>query len=114
VLLPQADRARPVVAEGLRAKGWDVHAVTAYRTTGRAVAPAERAAVGAADAVTFTSASIVEHLVAAVGAAGLPPVVASIGPITTAAARQLGVPVTIEAAESTVAGLVAALEAWWA
>jgi len=52
--------------------------------------------------------------VAAVGAAGLPPVVASIGPITSAAAEALGVRVSVEAAESTTAGLVAALERLWA
>jgi len=35
--------------------------------------------------------------------------VASIGPVTSATARQLGLEVTVEAAEYTVDGLVAAL-----
>ncbi len=65
------------------------------------------------DAVTFTSASTAGNLVALLGAAGLtlPPTVirASIGPITSRALRDLGLPPHIEAAESTINALVAAL-----
>lgn len=39
--LPQSDRARPRLAEGLRAAGWQVHTAPAYRTVAYP-APAER------------------------------------------------------------------------
>jgi uroporphyrinogen-III synthase len=62
-----------------------------------------------ADAITFTSASAVTNFVAAAGAEAVAPVVAVIGPVTAAAARDLGVEVTVEAAEHTLDGLVEAL-----
>ena len=65
------------------------------------------------DAVTFTSASTANNLVALLDAAGLklPETVvrASIGPITSKALRDLGIPAHVEATESTVVGLVEAL-----
>jgi uroporphyrinogen-III synthase len=51
----------------------------------------------------------VTNYVAAVGTDDLPPVVVSIGPVTTDAARQLGIDVTLQADEATVAGLVDAV-----
>lgn len=109
VLLAQAEAARPVLAEGLAAAGWEVVVAHAYRTA--AVVPDERtrARIAAADAVTFTSSSTVTNLVEAVGAAGIPPLVASIGPITSATAREAGLTVGVEAAAHTIDGLVAAL-----
>ena len=65
---------------------------------------------GAVDFVTYTSSSTVKHFVAAVGleqarrARG-----ASIGPITTATARELGLAVEVEAREATIAALVDAI-----
>ncbi|MBX3285323.1 MAG: uroporphyrinogen-III C-methyltransferase [Actinobacteria bacterium] len=111
VLLAQAAAARPVLAEGLAAAGWAVEAVEAYRTV--AVAPDEVTLdrVAGADAVTFTSSSTVDHLLAAMGDRPLPPVVASIGPVTSATARDHGLEVAVEAAAHTVDGLVDALVA---
>jgi uroporphyrinogen III methyltransferase/synthase len=109
VLLAQAEAARPVLAEGLRDHGWQVDAVTAYRTVPAEVGAVARAAIASADAVTFTSASTVENLVAAVGSAALPSVVVSIGPVTSAAAARAGVTVTVEADPHTVDGVVRAL-----
>lgn len=111
VLLAQADRARDVLAFGLRERGWDVDAVVAYRTVAAEVDPSVRSTVAGADAITFTSASTVENFVAAMGRDAMPRVVASIGPITTAAARALGVEVTVEADPHTIDGLVDALGA---
>ena len=109
VLLPQAVDARPVLAEGLAAKGWHVEVVEAYRTVPAAL-PAELvAAAGKADAITFTSSSTVTNFLAAAGTAGVPPLVACIGPITAATARQAGLRVAVVAGEHTVEGLVAAL-----
>jgi uroporphyrinogen III methyltransferase/synthase len=60
--------------------------------------------------VTFTSASAVRAYVEAVGArlARCVPA-ASIGPITSDAARMAGISVAAEAGESTITGLVAAV-----
>ncbi len=110
VLLPQAARARDVLAEGLRAKGWDVDVAVAYRTVAAPPPTAEqRAAVRAADAITFTSSSTVRSWVAVAGADAVPPVVACIGPVTAATARELGLTVAVVPATHTVPALVAAL-----
>ena len=109
VVLVRAEVARDVVPEGLAARGWSVEVVPAYRTVAADISEPAREAVARADAVTFTSSSTVEHLVAAVGVDGLPPVVATIGPVTSATARRLGLAVAVEAPEHTTAGLVAAL-----
>ena len=108
VYLPQAADARPVLADGLRAKGWTVDAVVAYRTVtapldGRAVA-----AVASADAITFTSSSTVTNFVRAAPAAR-PAVVVSIGPVTSRTAHDLGLEVTAEADPHTIDGLVEAV-----
>lgn len=108
-LRPEA--ARPVVAEGLRAKGWQVDEVAAYRTVAAEVDAATAAEVGRSDIVTFTSPSTVQHLVDAVGVDGLPTLVVSIGPVTSAALRALGIAVAAEADPHTVEGLVAAVVA---
>jgi uroporphyrinogen III methyltransferase/synthase len=109
VLVAQADLARPVLVDGLRARGWEVDAVTAYRTVPAPVDEAARAAITAADAVTFTSASTVENFVASAGVGAVPSVVVTIGPITTAAANALGIEVTAEADPHSVDGVVHAL-----
>ena len=65
VLLPQAAGARPVLADGLAAKGWTVTVVHAYRTV-PATPPADLLASAAkADAIAFTSASTVTSYLAA-------------------------------------------------
>jgi uroporphyrinogen-III synthase len=93
VLLPQADRAGPQLADGLAAKGCDVEVVHAYSTLGRRPSPAERSALAGLDAVVFASGSAVTAWVAA-GDLALPPVVVAIGPSTERAARHGGVPIT--------------------
>jgi uroporphyrinogen III methyltransferase / synthase len=112
VLLPRAAVARDVVPEALRKRGAHVDVVEAYRT----LAPANLAA--AAQAVlsrkphwlTFTSSSTVRNLVDAVGLAALQGIrIASIGPITSATARELGLSVDVEAQPHTIAGLIDAL-----
>ncbi len=108
VLLPQADRARPTLADGLGRLGWEVETVEAYCTVALEVPAALFARAVNADAICFTSGSTVEGWVAASGGA-TPPVVASIGPVTTAAAQRHGLNVTVEADEANVEALVASL-----
>lgn len=112
LLLLQAEVARMVLAAGLAQQGWDVDRVVAYKTIDAEVSDEQRQAAGAADIVAFTSSSTVERFVRLVGTQSLPPTVASIGPITSATARELGLTVDIEADPHTIEGLVDAVVAW--
>ena len=109
VLIPQAAAARPVLADGLRAKGWTVDVVEAYRTVAARPTDEALAAAAKADAIAFTSSSTVTSWLAL--GATLPPVVACIGPVTAGTAAEHNVPVTVVATEHTVDGLVDALVA---
>jgi uroporphyrinogen III methyltransferase/synthase len=112
LLLVRAAVARDVLPEGLRAKGWDVDVVEAYRTERAPLTGEQAAAVAAADVVTFTSSSTVTNFLAGMAGRPLPPVVAAIGPITAATAREHGLTVDVEAEVHTIDGLVDALVAW--
>ena len=112
VLLARAAVARDVLPDGLRERGWDVEVVDAYRTVAATISDEQRAAVAGADAVTFTSSSTVERFVELLGRDAVPPVVACIGPVTAATARELGLTVDVEADVHTVHGLVDALAHW--
>src|SRR3954454_6957850 len=57
LLLARAEVARDVLPDGLRAAGWQVDVVDAYRTVVADVSEADREALGRADVVTFTSSS---------------------------------------------------------
>ena len=109
VLLARAAVARDVLPDGLRAAGWQVDVVEAYRTEAAPVDDDRRAAVAAAEVVTFTSSSTVDRFVEAFGVEGVPPVVVSIGPVTSATARDHGLTVAVEATEHSIPGLVEAL-----
>ena len=126
VLLPHADIARVVVADQLLAAGADVTVGVAYRTV---VDETWRDAPGTdvyrmllehrLDAVTFTSPSAVRAFATIFGedqAADLlaHTVVASIGPVTTQAARRLGLQVAVEPAVHTAQALAESLAAHFA
>lgn len=119
VLLPRAREARDVLAIGLRAKGAVVDEVAVYQTRAdgdpdlarRLFAPD---APNRPEVVTLTSSSTARQFVNLLGEdaptwlRGV--IVASIGPITSQTARELGLRVDVEASEHTIPGLVAALE----
>ena len=109
VLLARAEVARDVLPDGLRALGWTVDVVDAYRT--RTETPEESAleAAAGADIITFTSSSTVERFLEIAGRGRVPPVVACIGPVTAATARQNGLTVDVEARVHSIDGLVDAL-----
>jgi len=114
VLLPRAAVARDVLPHALRERGARVDVVEAYRTAvPEATARQAEQIFGGArkpDWITFTSSSTVQNFVQAAGAAVLEGVkVASIGRVTTATAKKLGVTVTVEASPYTTDGLVAGI-----
>jgi uroporphyrinogen III methyltransferase/synthase len=112
VLLPRAAAGRDVLPEGLAAAGWQVDAVEAYRTAPVPMTDEDCAAVAAADAVCFASASSVTGLLEAAGSPQVvPAVVVCIGPSTAAAAVAAGLAVTAVAERHTIPGLVDALVA---
>ena len=109
ILLPRARAARAALPEALRAAGARVVEVEAYATEvdGRgAEAVRERLAAGEVDVVTFTAGSTVRAFAELVGTGLGRARVASIGPVTSAVAREVGMRVDAEAAEHTVGGLV--------
>ena len=109
VVVARAAVARPVLPDSLRAAGWDVLDVAAYRNVAARLSNDQRRAAAASDGVVFTSSSTVKRLVAELGADAVPPLVASIGPATSATAAEHGLEVTVEATEHTIDGVVAAL-----
>jgi uroporphyrinogen III methyltransferase / synthase len=112
ILLPRAEQARSVLPDELRARGAEVVEVVAYHTvpdSAEAQRLREHLAAGSVDVLTFTSSSTVENFVELVGTDIGGAIVASIGPITSATARRLGVPVHVEAEAYTVPGLIRAL-----
>jgi uroporphyrinogen III methyltransferase/synthase len=112
VLLARAAVARDVLPDGLAERGWEADVVDAYRTRPVPLDAARAEAVAGADVVTFTSSSTVTNFLDAVGSGKVPPVVAAIGPITAATARDNGLRVDVEAAVHTIDGLVDALCGW--
>lgn len=113
ILIPSADDARDVLPGGLRERGADVDVVVAYRN----ILPEEVKLLAQSvfrepfpDWVTFASPSAVKNLASIAGVAALGRVrIASIGPVTSAAVRKLGLPVAAEARVHSTEGLIEAL-----
>lgn len=110
VLLACAEVAREVLPEGLRAAGWDVDVVVAYRNVKPDSDPETLAAARGSDAVVFTAESTVRRYTALAGGP-TPADAVCIGPVSAGVARQLGYRV-VEADPHSVEGLVAAACAW--
>lgn len=116
-LLLRANIARPALREALQAAGAVVEDVAIYRTRRPAALPAEVLETlgqpGGVSWITFTSASTVHHFDELLPAALRPAVAAvkklSIGPVTSAALRQVGWPPDVEAARHDIPGMLAAL-----
>jgi uroporphyrinogen-III synthase len=119
VLLVRAKVARDVIPEELRKAGARVHVAEAYETV---VPEQSRARLRKAlddpgdrpTIITFTSSSTARNFVALIDSREPAQLlrgvtIASIGPVTSATLRELGLPVDVEAAEYTIPGLVKAL-----
>lgn len=116
ILFARADIADPAPANKLRALGYAVDDLVAYRTVLQApdaTAVLQALAAGRIQYVTLTSSSTVGGVVNALG--GRAPLahvrVAVIGPETAAAAVAAGLTVHVQAAQATIASLVQALVA---
>jgi uroporphyrinogen-III synthase len=116
VLLPQASDARPILAEGLAAAGAEAVTIVAYDKRLPPDAPRRAAELFAAESlgwVTFTSPRIVRHFAGLFGddweqrRGELRAV--SIGPVTSAELRRLGVEPAAEAARPGDEEMVAAM-----
>jgi uroporphyrinogen III methyltransferase/synthase len=111
-LIARARVARDVLPDALRARGAEVDVVDLYETVAERLDDDARAAAGGADYVTFTSSSTVRFFLDALGGAdaiGPETRLVSIGPVTSATLRELGLEPHVEATEHDVDGLVAAL-----
>jgi uroporphyrinogen-III synthase len=122
VLLPESAIARPALAKLLAERGARVDGVTAYQTVrGQGgIDAAQALADGEIDALTFTSSSTVTNFLERLADAGgrqedaLRVPAACIGPQTAATARAFGFQHVIVAGQHTVAGLIGALERYFA
>jgi len=110
-LVARAAEARDVLPDALRARGAEVDVVALYETVADSLDEERLRAARGADYVTFTSSSTVRFFVAAIGADAFPPGarIVSIGPVTSAAAREHGLEVHVEAERHDIDGLVDAL-----
>jgi uroporphyrinogen-III synthase len=124
VLLVRAKVARDVIPRELRKAGAHVDVVEAYETVAPKSSERRLRAVLASGrkphAITFTSSSTVRNFVSLLGLRSAHAALkktaphhgvhtASIGPVTSATLRELGLPVDIEARDYTIPGLVAAI-----
>jgi uroporphyrinogen-III synthase len=126
ILLARAKVARDVIPRELRKLGAQVDVVEAYETV---IPKSSRTRLHAVlkdpkrrpDVITFTSSSTARNFLALAGKARGRGVrrdtafdgirFASIGPVTSATLRELGLPVDIEAKEFTIPGLIEAMVA---
>ena len=112
VLLPRADLGSDVLVDGLKEKGWEVDDVVAYRTVRAAPPPPETRDMiktGGFDAVCFTSPSTVKNLVGIAGKPHPRTIIACIGPVTEAEAREQGLRVDVVPEVADIPNLVDAL-----
>ncbi|MEK7407456.1 MAG: uroporphyrinogen-III synthase [Acidobacteriota bacterium] len=120
IAVQEYGRPNPELLEGLRARGAEVTAVRIYHwalpeDTGPLREAARRIAAGEADVVLFTTAIQVAHLLRVADELGLEgpvrrglekTVVASIGPATSEALEESGVPRDLEASQGKMGFLV--------
>ena len=116
-LIPRAKVARDVVPRVIKEKGGRVEVVEAYETAVPQLPAGElqRLLTPSPHVITFTSSSTANNFARLAGENNVSQLlrgvaIASIGPITSETIRKLGLTVTIEAKESTMPGLVRAIE----
>jgi uroporphyrinogen III methyltransferase / synthase len=108
-LVARASVARDVLPDALRERGADVEVVALYDTVAEPLDDGRLEALARATYVTFTSSSTVRFLLESGGRVPDSARVVSIGPVTSATAREHGLTVHVEARRHDVDGLVEAL-----
>ena len=108
IAVVQAADAAPTMVAGLRDAGWDVVALSPYRTVPTAPTPEQRLAALAADAVLFASGSAARAWVEVFGRHA-PPVVVAIGEQTAATAERAGLKISATSADHSVYGMLVCL-----
>lgn len=115
-LLPRGDKARPMLPDALRARGAAPTELVVYENI--AVTPSadglESLLTAEPDLITFTSSSTVTNFCRALSPAQRDRLlararVATIGPVTSGAARESGIDVAIEPSQHDIPGLVEAI-----
>jgi uroporphyrinogen III methyltransferase/synthase len=116
-LIPRAKVARDLAPKTLEKRGAHVEVVEAYETVTPQFSEREIADLltPAPEVITFTSSSTASNFARIVGERNVAKIlsgvaVASIGPVTSDTIRKLGLTVAVEAEESTIPGLVRAIE----
>jgi uroporphyrinogen-III synthase len=83
--------------------------VVAYQTAAGNPDPGAAEAAARSDVIAFTSSSTVTRTLDLLGTAGVPPLVVTIGPVTSATAGDAGLEVAAEASPHTITGVVDAV-----
>nr|WP_269453867.1 uroporphyrinogen-III synthase [Pseudoclavibacter sp. 13-3] len=111
LLLPHSAQAHATLDQGLRALGWQVDVVDAYRTIGVALSQQaiEDVRRGAIDAVLVTSGTVAQQVAIQFGASAAQTVLVSIGEQTTNDAEVLGLRIAATAREHSIPGMLAVL-----
>ena len=109
VLVARAAEARDVLPDALRERGAEVDVLALYDTVVEPIDEQALEALGRATYVTFTSSSTVRFFLEGGGQVPEGARVASIGPVTSATAREHGLEVDVEAERHDIDGLVHAL-----
>ena len=111
VLVARAAEARDVLPDALRERGAEVDVLALYDTVAEPLDDDQLDALAGADYVTFTSSSTVRYLLEGGGVVPDGARIVSIGPVTSATAREHGLAVDVQAARHDIDGLVDALVA---
>ena len=109
VLVARAAEARDVLPDALRERGAHVDVAALYETVAEPLGEERLAALERATHVTFTSSSTVRFFLESGGRVPAGARVVSIGPVTSATARESGLEVHVEAEQHDIDGLVDAL-----
>ena len=112
ILVARAEEAREVIPQELTRLGAIVDVAAVYRTvpeTEDVTGGIARFRAEGADLITFTSSSTAENFMALNLSLPEGLKTASIGPITSEAMRRLGLPVSVEAEQYDIPGLVKAI-----
>jgi len=121
ILLARAKKARDILPDGLRKMGIEVDVIEAYRTArpkGGSKRLRQLLENGGIDLITFTSSSTVNHFAELLKKENLKKLlkgiaIASIGPITSRTAKELGIKVQIQPYRYTIPDLTRAISEYF-